>query len=48
MLNDGIVSKDLGADYDNQFYKERKANGLLKKLKALGDDVTIAAVPDIA
>lgn len=48
VLNDGIAFKDLGADYYNQFNKERKANGLLKKLKALGYDVTIAAVPDIA
>jgi len=48
VLNEGVAFKDLGADYYNQFNRERKANGLLKKLKALGYDVTVAAVPTIA
>ena len=36
ILKDGVVFKDLGADYYNQFNKERKINAYLKKLKALG------------
>lgn len=36
ILKDGIVFKDLGANYYNQFNKERKINSYLKKLKALG------------
>lgn len=36
ILRDGVVFKDLGANYFNQFNKERKINGLLKKLKSLG------------
>ena len=49
VLNDNIGFKDLGAGYYNQFNKERKANGLLKKLKELGYEVTIAApVPVLA
>ena len=44
VLNDKVAFKDLGADYYNQFNRERKANGMLKKLKALGYEVTIAAV----
>ena len=35
ILKDGVVFKDLGADYYNQFNKERKINAYLKKLKAL-------------
>ena len=34
--------KDLGSNYYNQFNKERKANSMVKKLKTLGYDVTIA------
>ena len=45
VLHDGVGFRDLGADYYNQFNRERKANGMLKKLKALGYEVTIAAVP---
>ena len=45
ILHDGVGFRDLGADYYNQFNRERKANGMLKKLKALGYEVTIAAVP---
>ena len=48
VLNDKVAFKDLGADYYNQFNRERKANGMLKKLKALGYDVTIAAAPAMA
>ena len=36
ILKDGIGYKELGADYYNQFDKERKINGYLKKLKKLG------------
>ncbi len=36
ILKDGIVFKDLGAEYYNQFNRERKINAYLKKLKALG------------
>lgn len=36
ILKDGVVFQDLGADYYNQFNKERKINAYLKKLKALG------------
>ncbi len=36
ILKDGVAFKDLGADYYNQFNKERKISSYLKKLKALG------------
>lgn len=36
ILKDGVVFKDLGADYYIQFNKERKINAYLEKLKALG------------
>lgn len=36
MLKDGVIFKDLGAEYYNQFNKERKIRTYLKKLKALG------------
>lgn len=36
ILNDGVKFQDLGAEYYNQFNKERKINAYLKKLKALG------------
>lgn len=36
ILNDGVKYQDLGAEYYNQFNKERKINSYLKKLKALG------------
>ena len=36
ILRYGVVFRDLGADYYNQFNKERKINAYLKKLKALG------------
>lgn len=36
VLKDGVKFQDLGAEYYNQFNKERKINSYLKKLKALG------------
>ena len=36
ILKDGVKYQDLGADYYNQFNKERKINAYLKKLKELG------------
>jgi len=39
ILKDGVAFEDLGADYYNQFNKERKINAYLKKLKALGWEV---------
>lgn len=36
ILKDGVEYQDLGAEYYNQFNKERKINSYLKKLKALG------------
>ena len=36
ILKDGVVFQDLGAEYYNQFNRERKINAYLKKLKALG------------
>lgn len=43
ILKDGVVFKDLGADYYNQFNRERKINAYLKKLKALGCEAFIVA-----
>ena len=48
MLLTGEVYKDLGSNYYNQFNKERKANGMIKKLKELGYEVTIATAPEVA
>ncbi len=44
ILKDGVVFKDLGADYYNQFNKERKITAYLKKLKALGWEAPAVAV----
>lgn len=44
ILKDGVTYKDLGADYYNQFNKERKINAYLKKLKALGWEAPVVAV----
>lgn len=44
VLSTGELFKDLGSDYYNQFNKERKANSMVKRLKALGYEVTIATV----
>ena len=43
ILKDGVVFKDLGAEYYNQFNKERKINAYLKKLKALGWESPVVA-----
>ncbi len=43
VLKDGLVFKDLGAEYYNQFNKERKINAYLKKLKALGWELPVLA-----
>lgn len=43
ILKDGVVFKDLGAEYYNQFIKEHKINAYLKKLKALGWEVPVIA-----
>ena len=42
VLKDGVAFKDLGAEYYNQFNKERKINAYLKKLKALGWEAPVA------
>jgi len=42
VLSTGEVFKDLGGNYYNQFNKERKANSMVKRLKSLGYEVTIA------
>lgn len=44
MLKDGVVFKDLGAEYYNHFNRERKINAYLKKLKALGWEANTVAV----
>ena len=44
MLRDGVVFRDLGSDYYNQFNKEHKINTYLKKLKALGWEASSVAV----
>lgn len=43
IIKDGVVFKDLGADYYSQFNRERKINAYLKKLKALGWEAPVAA-----
>lgn len=43
ILKEGVTFKDLGADYYNQFNKERKINAYLKKLKALGWEALVVA-----
>lgn len=43
ILKDGVVFKDPGADYYNQFNKERKINAYLKKLKSPGWEPTVVA-----
>ena len=43
ILKDGVVFKDLGADYYNQFNKERKINAYLKKIKMLGWEAPVVA-----
>ena len=43
ILKDGVTFKDLGANYYNQFNKERKINAYLKRLKVLGWEPPVAA-----
>ena len=43
ILKNGVVFKDLGADYYNQFNRERKINAYLKKLEALGWKAPVVA-----
>lgn len=43
ILKDGVAFEDLGADYYNQFNKERKISAYLKKLKALGWEAPVVA-----
>ena len=43
ILKEGVVFKDPGADYYNQFNKERKINAYLKKLKSPGWEPTVVA-----
>ena len=43
ILKDGVAFKDLGAEYYNQFNRERKINAYLKKLKALGWEASTVA-----
>ncbi len=42
ILKEGAACQDLGADYYNQFNKERKINAYLKKLKTLGWEMPVA------
>lgn len=44
MLKNGQIFNDLGADYYNQFNRERKINSLLKKLHLLGWEQQTVAV----
>jgi transposase len=41
----GVVFQDLGADYYNQFNRERKINSYLKKARSLGWDGSAVAAP---
>lgn len=43
ILKEGVVFKDTGADYYNQYNKERKINAYLKKLKTLVWEVPVVA-----
>lgn len=42
VLASGCAFKDLGANYYNQFNRERKAHALIQRIKALGYSVTMA------
>lgn len=44
IIKNGVVFKDLGADYYNQFNRARKANAYIKKLKALGCEFDTAMI----
>ncbi len=43
ILKDGVEFCDLGAEYYNQFNRDRKINAYLKKLKALGWEAPVVA-----
>ena len=43
IIRDGVVFKDLGADYYNQFNRGREINVYLKKLKTLGWEAPVGA-----
>ena len=43
ILNEGVVYKDLGSKYYDQFNREKKINSYLAKLKALGWEAPAAA-----
>lgn len=43
ILNEGVVYKDLGSKYYDQFNREKKINSCLAKLKALGWEAPAAA-----
>ena len=45
ILKDHVPFRDLGADYYNQFNRERKIKGYIKKLEKLGVEVDQAAWP---
>ena len=46
ILKDGVPFKDLGANYYNQFNREKKANALIKKIASLGYKVNVTAITD--
>ena len=46
VIKEKVPFKDLGANYFNQFNKERKVTSLLKKIAALGYRATVTAMPD--
>lgn len=43
ILKEGVDFRDLGANYYNQFNRERKIQAYLKKLKELGWEVPVVA-----
>ena len=47
VLKDGVVFKDLGVVYYNQFNKEWKINSCLKKLKVLGWEESVSMVEQL-
>ena len=48
ILKEGVEFRDLGADYYNQFNREKKANSLMKKLLDLGYSVTVEDFMQVA
>ena len=43
IIKDGVILKDLGANYYTRFNRERKINAYLKKLKAPGWEASVVA-----